>query len=182
MKNNILNKKNAIGFLHKVYLSFLKTNRNYLASTKTKSEIRGGGRKPWRQKGTGNARAGSIRSPLWRGGGVIFGPKPRQVFKKINKKENKLAILLALKLKENQTLFINKCEFDFENNKKTKNLNSFLKEKGFQKYEKILFIVPEITENLKLTSQNINNLKLVSNSCLNIKQILECTKILIIKN
>jgi large subunit ribosomal protein L4 len=75
-------KKKAIGLIHRVYLTQLKNSRQYLASTKTKSEVRGGGRKPWKQKGTGRARAGSSRSPLWRGGGVSFGPKPRLVSKK----------------------------------------------------------------------------------------------------
>ena len=93
-------KKKAIGLIHRVYLSQLINSRQYLASTKTKSEVRGGGRKPWRQKGTGRARAGSSRSPLWVGGGVSFGPKPRFVFKKVNKKERRLAILAALYLKK----------------------------------------------------------------------------------
>ena len=86
---NSLEKKHAIGLIHRVYLSQLKNSRKYLASTKTKSEIRGGGRKPWRQKGTGRARAGSTRSPLFVGGGVIFGPKPRTVFKKIKPERGK---------------------------------------------------------------------------------------------
>jgi len=79
---NLERKKKAIGLIHRVYLTQLKNGRKYTASTKTKSEVRGGGRKPWKQKGTGNARAGSSRSPLWVGGGVSFGPKPRVVFKK----------------------------------------------------------------------------------------------------
>ena len=115
-------KKKAIGLIHRVYLSLLKNARKYTASTKTKSEVRGGGRKPWRQKGTGNARAGSIRSPLWKGGGVIFGPKPRIVKKKINKKERRLAILSAFYLKETRLIKISDQFFkDFED-KKTKNI------------------------------------------------------------
>jgi large subunit ribosomal protein L4 len=85
--NNFERKKKAIGLIHKVYLAQLKTSRKYTASTKTKSEVRGGGRKPWKQKGSGNARAGSSRSPLWSGGGVIFGPKPRTVKKKLIRKK-----------------------------------------------------------------------------------------------
>jgi len=89
-------KKKAIGLIHRVYLTQLKNSRQYLASTKTKSEVRGGGRKPWRQKGTGNARAGSTRSPLWVGGGVTFGPKPRIVSKKINKKRKKISYFICV--------------------------------------------------------------------------------------
>ena len=89
-------KKKAIGLIHRVYLTQIKNARQHTASTKTKSEVRGGGRKPWRQKGTGNARAGSIRSPLFVGGGITFGPKPHLVSKKINRKEKRLAILCAL--------------------------------------------------------------------------------------
>ena len=96
--DNFTRKKTSIGLIHKVYLVQLKNSRNYLACTKTKSEVRGGGKKPWRQKGTGQARAGSTRSPLWVGGGVSFGPKPRIVSKKINKKEKQLAIFSALNL------------------------------------------------------------------------------------
>lgn len=79
---NFERKKKSIGLIHKVYLAQLKSSRKYTACTKTKSEVRGGGKKPWRQKGTGQARAGSTRSPLWVGGGVSFGPKPRTVSKK----------------------------------------------------------------------------------------------------
>ena len=103
---NLERKKKAIGLIHKVYLAQLKTSRQYTASTKTKSEVRGGGKKPWKQKGTGQARSGSTRSPLWVGGGVIFGPKPRTVSKKINKKEKRLAILSALYLKKKQLILI----------------------------------------------------------------------------
>ncbi len=81
---NYTNKKKSIGLIHKAYISFLKSIKVFKASTKTKSEVVGGGRKPWKQKGTGKARAGSIRSPLWVGGGVSFGPKPKNIFKKIN--------------------------------------------------------------------------------------------------
>ena len=82
-KDNVDKKKRSIGLIHRAYLTQIKNSRKYLASTKTKSEVRGGGKKPWKQKGTGNARVGSSRSPLWKGGGVSFGPKPRTVNKKI---------------------------------------------------------------------------------------------------
>lgn len=107
LRNNF-NDRKIVGLIHRVYLTQLKNTRNYTASTKTKSEVRGGGRKPWKQKGTGRARAGSNRSPLFVGGGIIFGPKPRTIFKKINKKERLLALSLSfyLKVKKNKVLRI----------------------------------------------------------------------------
>ena len=101
-------KKKAVGLIHRIYLTQLKNKRQHLASTKTRAEVRGGGRKPWKQKGSGKARAGSIRSPLFVGGGVIFGPKPHKVSKKNNKKERRLAILSALYLKKQQFVFVKK--------------------------------------------------------------------------
>ena len=96
-------KKKAVGLIHRIYLIQLKNRRKHTASTKTRSEVRGGGRKPWKQKGTGRARAGSIRSPLWKGGGVVFGPKPKQIKLKLNKKEKNLALTTLLVNKYKQT-------------------------------------------------------------------------------
>ncbi len=79
--NKFINKK-TIGIIHKVYINQLKNSKKYLASTKTRKDVRGGGKKPWKQKGTGRARAGSLRSPLFVGGGIIFGPKYKIVKKK----------------------------------------------------------------------------------------------------
>jgi large subunit ribosomal protein L4 len=94
--------------VHQVVVAQLANKRQGTQSAKTRSEVRGGGRKPWRQKGTGRARAGSIRSPLWKGGGVIFAPKPRDYSKKINKKMNRLAIksVLSAKVAENELLVL----------------------------------------------------------------------------
>jgi len=135
----MVKKKKAIGLIHRVYLTQLKNSRQYLASTKTKSEVRGGGRKPWRQKGTGNARAGSTRSPLWVGGGVTFGPKPRIVSKKINKKERRLAILSALYLKKQQFVFVNETSFNEFDVIKTKNVTKFISDCGLNTSEKNSF-------------------------------------------
>jgi large subunit ribosomal protein L4 len=129
-EDNPEKKKKAIGLIHRAYLTQLKNSRKYLASTKTKSEVRGGGKKPWKQKGTGNARAGSSRSPLWKGGGVSFGPKPRTVSKKINKKERRLAILSALYLKKQQFIFVDNNSFNEFTGVKTKNITNTIKNLG----------------------------------------------------
>ena len=124
---------------HKLELNILENSGNYLvhkdilrhhisqkqstSSTKTRSEVRGGGRKPWKQKGTGQARAGSNRSPLWKGGGVIFGPKPKTGVLKLNKKERKLALQTLLYNKRNNVLVLNGLEESIET-PKTKYLES----------------------------------------------------------
>lgn len=101
--------------LHRYVVTYLGNKRKNIASAKGRSEVRGGGRKPWKQKGTGRARAGSIRSPLWKGGGVTFGPSTdRNYNKKLNKKEKKLALRMALsvKNKSNNIFLIDKIEFE----------------------------------------------------------------------
>ena len=96
--------------LHKDVLRHFGSQRQGTVSTKTRSEVRGGGRKPWQQKGTGRARAGSNRSPLWKGGGVIFGPKPRTFSTKLNKKERRLALQTLLYNKKNSILILENLE------------------------------------------------------------------------
>jgi large subunit ribosomal protein L4 len=174
-------KKKAIGLIHRVYLTQLKNSRGYLASTKTKSEVRGGGRKPWKQKGTGRARAGSSRSPLWRGGGVSFGPKPRLVSKKINKKERRLAILSALYLKKQQFVFVNEIVFNEGDKVKTKNVLKFVSELGLNTNEKILFILTKPNKAFWLASRNLKNVEVTTANCLNIEQLLKTTHIILSK-
>ena len=178
---NFTQNKNAIGLIHRVYLAYLKNKRKYTASTKTKSEVRGGGRKPWRQKGTGRARAGSSRSPLWVGGGVSFGPKPRIVSKKINKKERRLAILSALYLKKQQINFVEQTSFNEFNTIKTKNIIKLIKEQGINENEKILFILPTSNKYLWLASRNLKNIEVTTANSINIEQILK-TKHIILSN
>ena len=174
-------KKKAIGLIHRVYLTQLKNARNYLASTKTKSEIRGGGRKPWKQKGTGRARAGSNRSPLWVGGGVSFGPKPRIVSKKINKKERRLAILSALYLKRQQFIFVNEISFNQFETIKTKNITKFISDLGINSTQKILFILTKPNKQFWLASRNLENVEVTTANCLNIEQLLKTTHIILSK-
>ena len=172
-------KKKAIGLIHRVYLSQLINSRQYLASTKTKSEVRGGGRKPWRQKGTGRARAGSLRSPLFVGGGVIFGPKPRLVTRKINKKERRLALLSALSLKKNQIEFIEENKLSNFTAIKTKEIINLISNFNFLPSSKILLILSKPNKNFWLSSKNLKNIEVTTASCLNLKQLLNAKHIVL---
>jgi len=172
-------KKRAIGLIHKIYLTQLKNRRKHTASTKTKSEVRGGGRKPWKQKGTGRARAGSIRSPLWVGGGVSFGPKPHTVSKKANKKERRLAILSALYLKKQQFIFVEENFLSSFNEVKTKNVSNLITNLNLAKEAKLLFITSEQNKNLWLATRNLKNVQITTANCLNIEQLLHANKIIL---
>jgi large subunit ribosomal protein L4 len=178
--DNVEEKKKAIGIIHRVYITQLKNSRKYTASTKTKSEVRGGGRKPWKQKGTGRARAGSLRSPLFVGGGISFGPKPRIV----NKKEKRLAILAALYLKKNSFLFLNEQEFikTFEK-VKTKMILSTLNNLKIEKSKKVLFLLttPKVSfyKNFWLSSRNLKNVEVTTTASLNLNQILNAEYIVL---
>lgn len=176
---NLERKKKAIGLIHRVYLTQIKNARKYTASTKTKSEVRGGGRKPWKQKGTGRARAGSSRSPLWVGGGVSFGPRPRIVSKKINKKERRLAILSALYLKKKQFLFVEENLFSNSTITKTKQIIKTLKELNLSSDSKILIILNAPNRKLWLATRNLKNIDLTVATCLNIKQLLNTNHIVL---
>lgn len=178
--NNTYIKKNAIGLIHKVYLAHLKNTRKYTASTKTKAEVAGGGKKPWKQKGTGQARAGSTRSPLWVGGGVIFGPKPRKVFKKINKKEKNLAIRSALFLKKADFIFVNAEQSVYlASLTKTKLVQEFLLQLGLKQDITSLFLVEKPNKLLWLITRNIKNTSVCSLNSLNIELLLKANKILL---
>jgi large subunit ribosomal protein L4 len=164
--------------IHKDLLRHQSSLRQGTVSTKTKSEVSGGGRKPWRQKGTGRARAGSNRSPLWRGGGVIFGPKPRQFSLKLNKKEKNLALQTLLYNKRNSISIIN----DLENVitiPKTKTFATICKNCGIKLDEKVLIIVSTKTDSLKLATRNIKNIELISSSNLNTLSLLKAKQILL---
>ena len=176
---NFERKKKAIGLIHRAYLTQLKNSRQYTASTKTRSEVRGGGRKPWRQKGTGRARAGSTRSPLFVGGGVIFGPRPRIVSKKINKKERRLAILSALYLKKQQFVFINEDVFTEFQLIKTKKITDLISNLKLDLTSKILFILSKPNKFFWLSTKNLKNIEVTTSSCLNIEQLLNANHIIL---
>lgn len=179
---------------HELKLNVLENSGNYLlhkdivrhsnsqtqgtSSTKTRSEVRGGGRKPWRQKGTGRARAGSSRSPLWKGGGVIFGPKPKKVFLKLNKKERRLSLQTLLYNKKNNIMLIE----DLENGISEPKTKNFLKICEYCKVnldKKILVIVSKKTLPLKLATQNLKNIELISASNINTLSLLKAKQIIL---
>ena len=135
--------------------------RQSSASTKTRDEVRGGGRKPWRQKGTGNARQGSIRAPQWRGGGIVFGPTPNKNYKKKqNKKERRLALLSALSYKAMDKELIVLENLSFESNK-TKEMVNLLNGLNILN-NKVLVVVAELEENVCLAARNLANVKVVT--------------------
>ena len=164
--------------LHKDLLRHYSSQKQGTVSTKTRSEVRGGGRKPWRQKGTGRARAGSNRSPLWKGGGVIFGPKPKKVFLKLNKKERRLALQTLLYNKKNNIVIIENLENGLDESK-TKSFLKICKDCNIHLDQKILVIVSEKTVPLKLATQNLKNIELISASNLNTLSLLKAKQIIV---
>ena len=164
--------------VHRALVRQMTNARQGTASTKTRSEVRGGGRKPWRQKGTGRARAGSIRSPLWRGGGVIFGPKPREFNLKMNRKERRLALRTALFGRIDDLIVVE--EFGEQLSRpKTKELVEAIARWGSAPESKTLLILRERTENVYLSARNIKNLKLIVSDQLNVYDLLHADKIVV---
>lgn len=156
---------------------FMANRRQGTHATKTRSDVSGGGREPWRQKGTGNARQGSTRAPHWVGGGVVFGPSAnRNYTKKMNKKERKLALKSALTYKANDKDIIVVDKFEAETNK-TKDMLKVLE--GLNATGKTLIVTTELTENLILATRNIADVKLVLANELNTYDVLYVNKIII---
>mmetsp|Transcript_4566 Transcript_4566/g.4709 ORF Transcript_4566/g.4709 Transcript_4566/m.4709 type:complete len:218 (+) Transcript_4566:766-1419(+) len=147
-------------------------------STKTRSEVRGGGRKPWRQKGTGRARAGSNRSPLWKGGGVIFGPKAKKICLKLNKKERRLALQTVLYSRRNNISVVASIESLLKHSK-TIAFIKFCDASNIRLDKRVLLIVSEKTNFLKLATQNMQNIELISASNLNTLALLKAKEIYI---
>jgi len=173
---NVLEKSGNY-LIHKDILRHQSSQRQGTLSTKTRSEVRGGGQKPWQQKGTGRARAGSSRSPLWKGGGVIFGPKPKKIILKLNKKERKLALQTLFYNKRNNISIIDNMETNVDL-PKTKTFYNLCKNCGISLDQKILVIVSKKTIPLKLATRNFKNVELISASNLNTFSLLKAKQIL----
>lgn len=166
----------ASHIVHRALVRQLANARQGNASTKTRAEVRGGGRKPWRQKGTGRARAGSIRSPLWRGGGVTFGPKPRDYETKMNRKERRLGLRTAFSSRIEDTIIVE--DFAAQLAKpKTKELMSAIARWGVEKDAKVLLLVGAPDSNLYLSARNVKNLVMLPASQLNVYDVLRADKI-----
>ena len=149
--------------------------RQGTADTKTRSEVSGGGRKPWRQKGTGRARQGSTRAPHWIKGGIVFGPHPRSYAIKMNRKERRLALKSALAYKaiESKLIVIDRLEVS----NKTKDFKAILNNLNIDK--KVLFVVDELNDDVILSSRNLNNVLLLTVDELNVYDIV-CADTLVI--
>ena len=148
-------------------------------STKTRSEVSGGGRKPWRQKGTGRARQGSIRATQWRGGGIALGPKPRDYSIKMNRKERRLALLSALSYKNKEKAIVVVDNLDLAGNK-TKDMLNALKTLELTD-KKVLVIMEELTENVILASRNLQNVLLMEPVEINVLDIVNADVLLMNK-
>jgi len=162
--------------IHKDILRHHVLKQQSTVSTKTRSEVRGGGKKPWKQKGTGRARAGSNRSPLWKGGGIIFGPKPRIKTYKLNKKERRLALQTLFYNKHSNISVIDNLENNF-NTPNTKEFCNICQNCNIDLTKKVLLIVSKKPNTLKLAVQNIKNIELISACSLNTLSLIAANQI-----
>ena len=156
--------------VHSVLVNYLANQRQGTQSTKTRAEVRGGGRKPWRQKGTGRARQGSIRAPQWVKGGIALGPKPRSYKYTVNKKERRLAIksLLSSKVLEKELTVVDKLELKEIKTKTMVNALKDLKVEG-----KTLIVLPENNKNVLMSARNIEGVKTITLNNINVFDLLK---------
>ena len=164
--------------VHQAVVLQLANKRQGTQSAKTRSEVSGGGRKPWRQKGTGHARQGSTRSPQWTGGGIVFAPKPRDYSFKMNKKEKNLALksVLTTKVAENKFIVVDGLSFD---EIKTKNMVNVLKN---LEVKKALVVTDDDNKNVTLSSRNIPGVKTAITNTINVYDILKYDKMVVAKD
>ena len=164
--------------VHMAVVNQLANKRQGTQSAKTRGEVSGGGKKPWRQKGTGHARQGSIRAPQWKGGGVVFAPKPRDYSFKMNKKEKALAIKSALTSRVQEDKFVVVDKFGF-NEIKTKKMKEVLDN---LKVKKALIVLDKKDENVTLSARNLPNVRTVLSNSINVYDILKYDTLVITKD
>ncbi|MGD1931329.1 MAG: 50S ribosomal protein L4 [Leptolyngbyaceae cyanobacterium] len=168
----------ASHIVHRALVRQMNNARQGTLASKTRSEVRGGGKKPWRQKGTGRARAGSSRSPLWKGGGVIFGPKPRDFSVKMNRKERRLALRTAFQSRFPEAVVVQEFA-DQLPRPKTSEMVAAMKRWGVSPDEKVLFILAEQPENVVLSLRNISRVKIISATNLNMFDLLNADRVIL---
>lgn len=183
LSDSVFGVKLKEGLIHEAVKNYLANGRQGTVKTKSRGNVRGGGRKPWRQKGTGNARVASIRSPLWRGGGKAHGPVPRDWSYKFPKKMRRGALRSALseKLREGNLIIIDEIILD---NPKTRDFTKLMSALGLvnkKKYVKTLLVDSSSNENLILASRNVKNTKVVSSHGVNIYDLIYNEKIVVSK-
>jgi large subunit ribosomal protein L4 len=164
--------------VHMAVLQQLANNRQGTQKAKTRSEVRGGGRKPWRQKGTGHARQGSTRAPQWTGGGVVFAPVPRDYSFKINKKEKRAALKSALtsRVQENKLIVVDELKLA---EIKTKNFAQVLKNLNV---EKALVVINDNDQNVVMSARNIPGVKVAQTNTINVFDILKYSTVVVTKD
>lgn len=176
LNNNVFGIEPNEAIVHSVLVNYLANQRQGTQSTKTRSEVSGGGRKPWRQKGTGRARQGSIRAPQWVKGGIALGPRPRSYKYTVNKKERRLAIrsVLSSKVLENNLVVLDKAEMkEIKTQAMVKTLAN-LKVEG-----KTLILLPERNENVQKSARNIKNVKTTLVNTINVYDLLKYNKLVV---
>jgi large subunit ribosomal protein L4 len=160
------------------YVRMQMANRRLgTAATKGRSDVRGGGKKPWRQKGTGRARAGTIRSPLWRGGGTVFGPEPHSYAYRLPKKVRRLALISALSLKVKEDKMMILRDFPMEEIK-TKRFAQVLDRLGLQK---VLFVLDKSHPVLEKSSRNIQDVKMIRSEGINVYDLLRYDRVVLLE-
>ena len=162
--------------VHAVLVNYLANQRQGTQSTKTRAEVSGGGKKPWRQKGTGRARQGSIRAPQWIKGGIALGPKPRSYKYTVNKKERRLAIrsILSSKVLEKELTVVDKLELKEIKTKSMVNALAALKVEG-----KTLIVLPENDKNVVMSARNIKGVKTISANNINVFDLLKYSNLIL---
>ena len=176
LNDNVFGIEPNEAIVHSVLVNYLANQRQGTQSTKTRSEVSGGGRKPWRQKGTGRARQGSIRAPQWVKGGIALGPRPRSYKYTVNKKERRLAIrsVLSSKVLENSLVVLDKAEMkEIKTQAMVKTLAN-LKVEG-----KTLILLPERNENVQKSARNIKNVKTTLVNTINVYDLLKYNKLVV---
>ena len=174
VKFELIENRKGTQAVHEVVTAYRAAQRSGTASTKTAGEVSGSNKKPWRQKGTGRARAGSHQSPLWVGGGVVFGPKPRDFSKKVSKNTRQLALRKALseRIKAGDVLLVDEIKLSSPKTKEFVSLLQALEVDG-----SATVVSPEIDQNLLLATRNIPNVELTTSSELNTYQVLKPKKL-----